>query len=159
MANRRAPAPAATGRDGERSGKEGIPATAALQTSVRSGSGSRLPGAPEAGERAVVVATHGDARRERARRRGDRDAVRGRGDLLRQGRARDHQAIMASIAPVINRTARADMRAMGVADAWCPGPESNRHGLRRRILSPLCLPFHHPGSHSGVAGVRTFFRS
>lgn len=25
------------------------------------------------------------------------------------------------------------------AKSWCPGPDSNRHALRRRILSPLCL--------------------
>jgi hypothetical protein len=27
----------------------------------------------------------------------------------------------------------------------CPGRESNPHALRQGILSPLCLPFHHPG--------------
>jgi hypothetical protein len=27
---------------------------------------------------------------------------------------------------------------------WCPGPESNRHGFRRGILSPLCLPVSPP---------------
>ena len=28
----------------------------------------------------------------------------------------------------------------------CRGPDSNRHGrMVQRILSPLCLPFHHPG--------------
>ena len=110
MTNRRAPAPAITGRDGERSGKEGIPATAALRTSGRSGSGSSLPGAPEAGERTVVVTTDGDARRERARCRGYRDAVRGRGGLLQQGHARIHDCIMAATARVFNRTVRADLR-------------------------------------------------
>ena len=28
---------------------------------------------------------------------------------------------------------------------WYPRPDSNRHGLRLGILSPLCLPFHHAG--------------
>ncbi len=29
---------------------------------------------------------------------------------------------------------------------WCPEPDLNRHGRNvRGILSPLCLPFHHPG--------------
>ena len=28
---------------------------------------------------------------------------------------------------------------------WCPGPDSNRHGRSRGILSPLRLPFRHPG--------------
>jgi hypothetical protein len=28
---------------------------------------------------------------------------------------------------------------------WCPGPESNRHALRRGILSPLRLPVSPPG--------------
>src|SRR3972149_4862663 len=28
---------------------------------------------------------------------------------------------------------------------WCRGWESNPHALRQRILSPPCLPFHHPG--------------
>lgn len=28
---------------------------------------------------------------------------------------------------------------------WCPGPESNRHALRRGILSPLRLPISPPG--------------
>ena len=104
MANRRAPAPAATGRDGERSGKEGIPATAALQTSVRSGSGSRLPGAPEAGERAAVVAANGEAghRRERARRRASE--ARGLRAAESAVRARSHACIMAAIARGFNRT-------------------------------------------------------
>jgi cysteine synthase B len=31
------------------------------------------------------------------------------------------------------------------ADRWCPGPESNRHALRRGILSPLRLPISPPG--------------
>jgi hypothetical protein len=29
--------------------------------------------------------------------------------------------------------------------SWCPGPESNRHALRRGILSPLRLPISPPG--------------
>ena len=33
---------------------------------------------------------------------------------------------------------------------WCPGPESNRYGLRRGILSPLCLPISPPG-HANCA--------
>ena len=34
----------------------------------------------------------------------------------------------------------------------CPGPDSNRHVLRREILSLLCIPFHHlgDGSHSNA---------
>ena len=28
---------------------------------------------------------------------------------------------------------------------WCPGPESNRHALRRGILSPVRLPIPPPG--------------
>ncbi len=28
---------------------------------------------------------------------------------------------------------------------WCPGRESNSQGLRQRILSPSCIPFHHLG--------------
>lgn len=32
------------------------------------------------------------------------------------------------------------------AGITCRGPDSNRHGrMVQRILSPLCLPFHHPG--------------
>ena len=31
------------------------------------------------------------------------------------------------------------------AKLWCPGPESNRHALRRGILSPLRLPISPPG--------------
>lgn len=30
-------------------------------------------------------------------------------------------------------------------NVWCPGPESNRHALRRGILSPLRLPISPPG--------------
>ena len=31
-------------------------------------------------------------------------------------------------------------------EVWCPGPDSNRHGiLFRGILSPLCLPISPPG--------------
>ena len=31
---------------------------------------------------------------------------------------------------------------------WCPEPDLNRHGHNvRGILSPLCLPFHHPGKY------------
>lgn len=30
-------------------------------------------------------------------------------------------------------------------EPWCPGPESNRHALRRGILSPLRLPISPPG--------------
>ncbi len=29
--------------------------------------------------------------------------------------------------------------------SWCPRPESNRHALRRGILSPLRLPISPPG--------------
>lgn len=33
---------------------------------------------------------------------------------------------------------------------WCPGPESNRHGvLIRRILSPVRLPVPPPGQNVG----------
>ncbi len=32
---------------------------------------------------------------------------------------------------------------------WCPGPESNRHALRRGILSPLRLPISPPGLEPG----------
>lgn len=34
---------------------------------------------------------------------------------------------------------------------WCPGPDLNRHGHKRgpRILSPLRLPFRHPGTKLG----------
>ena len=32
---------------------------------------------------------------------------------------------------------------------WCPESDLNRHGSNiRGILSPLCLPFHHPGNLS-----------
>ena len=31
---------------------------------------------------------------------------------------------------------------------WCPGPDSNRHALRRGILSPLRLPISPPGRGS-----------
>jgi hypothetical protein len=31
------------------------------------------------------------------------------------------------------------------AEIWCPGPDSNRHALRRGILSPLRLPVSPPG--------------
>jgi hypothetical protein len=31
-----------------------------------------------------------------------------------------------------------------VCNEWCLGPESNRHALRRRILSPLRLPISPP---------------
>ncbi len=31
-------------------------------------------------------------------------------------------------------------------NGWYPEPDLNRHGRNDRgILSPLCLPFHHPG--------------
>ena len=30
--------------------------------------------------------------------------------------------------------------------AWCPGRESNPYALRHKILSLVCLPFHHPGA-------------
>jgi cysteine synthase B len=33
----------------------------------------------------------------------------------------------------------------GCCFAWCPGPDSNRHTLRRGILSPLRLPISPPG--------------
>ena len=33
----------------------------------------------------------------------------------------------------------------GGASSWCPGPDSNRHALRRGILSPLRLPISPPG--------------
>src|SRR5215475_792084 len=35
---------------------------------------------------------------------------------------------------------------------WCPGPESNRHALRRGILSPLRLPISPPGQGGREAG-------
>ena len=35
----------------------------------------------------------------------------------------------------------------------CRGPDSNRHGrMVQRILSPLCLPFHHPGGRRDASG-------
>ena len=37
------------------------------------------------------------------------------------------------------------MRCFSHFELWCPGPESNRHALRRRILSPLRLPIPPPG--------------
>ena len=33
---------------------------------------------------------------------------------------------------------------------WCPEPESNRHGLRRGILSPLCLPISPSGPENAL---------
>ena|SRR3989344_1402053 len=33
---------------------------------------------------------------------------------------------------------------INIFPTWCSGTESNRHALRREILSLLCLPFHHP---------------
>ena len=33
-------------------------------------------------------------------------------------------------------------------NSWCPGPDSNRHALRRGILSPLRLPVSPPGQVS-----------
>ena len=38
--------------------------------------------------------------------------------------------------------------------AWCPGPDSNRHALRRGILSPLRLPISPPG----LSGARPMAR-
>ena len=38
--------------------------------------------------------------------------------------------------------------------AWCPGPESNRHALRRGILSPLRLPISPPGPERGANAPR-----
>ena len=38
---------------------------------------------------------------------------------------------------------RADARHC--AHRWCPGRDSNPHDLHRGILSPLRLPFRHPG--------------
>jgi hypothetical protein len=35
---------------------------------------------------------------------------------------------------------------------WCPGPESNRHALRRGILSPLRLPISPPGQGDRAEG-------
>ena len=63
---------------------------------------------------------------------------------------------------------------------WCPGWDSNPQSLRQRILSPPCIPFHHPGiynlrreaelnrrtgfcrplpNHSAIAPLRYFFSS
>ena len=39
----------------------------------------------------------------------------------------------------------ASLNAWPATPRWCPGPDSNRQGLRRRILSPLCLPISPPG--------------
>ena len=41
-----------------------------------------------------------------------------------------------------------------VMNRWCPGPESNRHALRRGILSPLRLPISPPG-HGGESNIMT----
>ncbi len=35
---------------------------------------------------------------------------------------------------------------------WCPEPESNRYGLRRGILSPLCLPISPSGHNTWELG-------
>src|SRR5690606_8402260 len=56
---------------------------------------------------------------------------------------------------------------IGKISRWCPGPESNRHALRRGILSPLRLPISPPGhggratSTNGLAwrGTRDYMRS
>ena len=38
---------------------------------------------------------------------------------------------------------------------WYPEPDLNRHGHNDRgILSPLCLPFHHPGT--GILSQKDF---
>ncbi len=34
---------------------------------------------------------------------------------------------------------------------WCPGEDLNLHALRRRLLRPLCLPFHHLGMPTKLA--------
>jgi hypothetical protein len=39
-------------------------------------------------------------------------------------------------------------------DWWCPRSDSNRHASRRRILSPLRLPFHHSGTAGDLAAPR-----
>src|SRR5687768_4212672 len=41
--------------------------------------------------------------------------------------------------------AKAMIFFMGCLQDWCPGPDSNQHGLRLGILSPLCLPVSPPG--------------
>lgn len=33
---------------------------------------------------------------------------------------------------------------------WCPGEDLNLHALRRRLLRPLCLPFHHLGADPSI---------
>ena len=41
---------------------------------------------------------------------------------------------------------------------WYPEPDLNRHGHNDRgILSPLCLPFHHPGT--GFKSLKTLVKN
>src|SRR6185369_7924553 len=42
---------------------------------------------------------------------------------------------------------------------WCPGPDSNRHTFRRRILNPLRLPIPPPGQSEGGLSTNHFFGS
>jgi aromatic amino acid transport protein AroP len=45
----------------------------------------------------------------------------------------------------LRRGAIGEARATRRVSDWCPGPDSNRHALRRGILSPLRLPVSPPG--------------
>ena len=47
--------------------------------------------------------------------------------------------------PNSHKKSRKTVKSCGLI--WCPGPESNRHALRRRILSPLRLPIPPPGQN------------
>ena len=44
-----------------------------------------------------------------------------------------------------NAKSRSRRSGFSHRNLWCPGPESNRHALRRGILSPLRLPISPPG--------------
>ena len=49
-----------------------------------------------------------------------------------------------------------DPRESAVNEGGCPEWESNPHArYGQGILSPLCLPFHHPGTHRARPGCAT----
>ena len=58
----------------------------------------------------------------------------------------------------IKQTAGADVMTPARRDSarnlrkrkWCPGRESNPYALRHKILSLVCLPFHHPDTCGGL---------
>ena len=68
---------------------------------------------------------------------------------MRDGRTRRRSAFLLAVPwqdrPGIKKAAGRKTPAAFYQEFWCPGPASNRHALRRGILSPLRLPISPPG--------------